>query len=158
VGQWPAFLSWAAVVISTTAHAGAAALEPGGAMAWWMAAMAAVCLLCALPMVHPVPCVTRSARHLFAMGVVMIVVHLAVLTLPHAGGHHRPEHAATSPHGAAMLAVVGVELVCLVLASTALRLGRRIASVDVRERTRVTSRAVPGPRKGLMPRQLKEIS
>ncbi|NJC23663.1 hypothetical protein BJ994_002739 [Arthrobacter pigmenti] len=121
-----------AVVVSTTAHAGAAASEPAGGMAWWMAAMAVACLACAAPLVGRRRCTSRAAEHLLGMGVVMILIHLAVLAMPSAGSHHGTAQGAESAHDGAMLALLGVELLCLILASTALRVGRHSLPVHVR--------------------------
>lgn len=111
-----------AISVSATAHA-AAASEAAGGMAWWMAAMAIACLACAAPMVGHRRCTSRAAEHLLGMGIIMILIHLAVLVLPGAGAHHGTAPGGSS-HGTVMLALLGVELVCLILASIALRLGR----------------------------------
>lgn len=125
-----------AVVVSATAHAVAAATGPTGIMAWWMAAMASACLACAAPMVGRRRCTSRAAEHLLGMGIVMILIHLAVLLLPEAGGHHGTAHGSGTSHGAAMLALLGVELFCLMLASAALRLGQRHVPVQIRTAAR----------------------
>lgn len=120
-----------AIAVSTMAHAGAAAAGSAGVMAWWMAAMAAACLACAAPMVGRRRCTSRAAEHLLGMGIVMILIHLAVLAMPAAGSHHGAAQGAGSTHDGAMLALLGVELLCLVLASAAMRLGRRTLAVHI---------------------------
>lgn len=114
-----------AIAVSTMTHAAAAASQPGGGMAWWMAAMAVACLACAAPMLGRRRCTSRAAEHLLGMGVVMIPMHLAVLAISGSGAHHGTASGTTTSHGTAMLALLGAELVCLMLASAALRLGRR---------------------------------
>lgn len=118
-------LATIAIAVSTMAHAFAAASGPAGPMAWWMAAMAVACLACAIPMVTGQRCTARAAEHLLGMGAAMIVIHLAVLAWPGAGSHHGPMHGASSGanHDVAMLALLGVELLCLMLASAVLRMG-----------------------------------
>jgi hypothetical protein len=119
---------------SATAHLVAAASGPSGAMAWWMAAMGIACLACAAPVRAGWICSGRAAAHLLAMSAAMILIHLVLLVGPGAGSHHG---AATGPpqsgrdtyesggHDATMLALIGVELLCLVAASAALRLTGR---------------------------------
>ncbi|WP_458115685.1 hypothetical protein [Arthrobacter sp. D2-10] len=130
-----------AVAVSVITHAAAAALGPAGAMAWWMAAMAVACLACAAPMVGRPRCTSRAAEHLLGMGIAMILIHLALFAMPGAGTHHGTEHGAGTSHGAAMLALLGVELVCLMLASAALRLGQR----SPRMRKQLPAHLIPSP-------------
>lgn len=128
-----------AAVGSAAAHVAAAASGPAGAMAWWMAAMGAACLTCAAPMLgfptrRPVFCAMRgaprAAGHLLVMSAAMILIHLVLLVGPGsllgtAGGHHGYAHVASTPdHQTAMLALIGVELLCLMAASAALRMTR----------------------------------
>jgi hypothetical protein len=124
----PAGIVCTAVAASGTAHAVAAATGPPGAMAWWMAAMTAICLACAAPMAVGRRCAGRAAGHLLTMSAAMILIHLVLLTAPGAGTHHGPAKgaaaAAFATHDGAMLALMGVELLCLMAASAALRLSR----------------------------------
>lgn len=121
-----------AVTVSAGAHAVAAAAGPAGPMSWWMAAMAVLCLACAAPMRLGRRCTSRAAEHLLAMGAAMILIHLAVLAAPTTGSHHGAAHGGGTSHGVAMLALLGVELLCLILASVALRLGQISPSPHVR--------------------------
>lgn len=142
----PAGLVNTAAAAGATAHAVAAAIAPAGAMAWWMTAMSAVCLACAPPMVagrcSAAPtavgrrCAGRAAGHLLTMSAAMILIHLVLLTTPGGGAHHGPAggtgDAAVATHDAAMLALIGVELLCLMAASAALRLTRSNRSANPR--------------------------
>lgn len=136
-----AALAVTAIATSTATH-GVAASVAAGAMAWWMAAMAVACLACAAPMVGRRRCTSRAAEHLLGMGIAMILIHLALFAMPGAGTHHGTEHGAGTSHGAAMLATLGVELVCLVLASAALRLGERRPR---RPHTQTAAAPISGP-------------
>ncbi|MET4540136.1 hypothetical protein ABIE37_001917 [Arthrobacter bambusae] len=123
---------------SAVAHVVAAVSGPVGVMAWWMAAMGAACLSCVAPMAgFPVrrlrPCARqaalRAAGHLLVMSAVMILIHLVLLLGPgglgSGGGHHGSVHSSTTPdHQSAMLTLIGVELLCLMAASAALRMAR----------------------------------
>ncbi|MGO4146835.1 hypothetical protein AB4Y77_17285 [Paenarthrobacter sp. YAF11_1] len=128
-----------AAVGSAAAHVVAAASGPAGVMAWWMAAMGAACLTCAAPMAGPLArrkrlcarqSAPRAAGHLLAMSAVMILIHLVLLLGPGTvfgpgSGHHGYAHGASTPdHQPAMLALIGVELLCLMAASAALRMTR----------------------------------
>jgi hypothetical protein len=133
----------AAAAGSATAHMVAAATGPAGTMAWWMAAMGIACLACAMPLVrgrlggrnvgHDGNAGSarndahRAAGHLVAMSAVMILIHLVLLVAPGVGNHHGRVDAAFTPsvHGATMLALIAIELLCLMGASAALRLARR---------------------------------
>ncbi|MDP5226418.1 MULTISPECIES: hypothetical protein [Arthrobacter] len=127
-----------AVTTGVVAHAVAAFSEPAGWMAWWMGAMAVLCLACALPMALPVAgkrrCAGRAAGHVMAMSAVMVLVHAAVVLLPGAGMHHAgssgPPHAA---HVAPMLLLIAVELLCMMSASAALRLNRPVPNTPRQE-------------------------
>jgi hypothetical protein len=138
----PAGLIGTAAAGSATAHMVAAATGPAGTMAWWMAAMGIACLACAMPLVrgrlggrnvgHDGNAGSarndahRAAGHLVAMSAVMILIHLVLLVAPGVGNHHgRVEAASPSVHGATMLALIAIELLCLMGASAALRLARR---------------------------------
>lgn len=131
----PAGLVGVSVVSGAAAHAAAAlpAFVSGaaGAMAWWMAAMGAACLVCVVPIPGKRHCVGRAAGHLLVMSAAMILIHVVLLTASGGGGHHGAVGAATShagDHADSMLAVIAVELACLLAASAALRLhGRRRA-------------------------------
>ncbi|WP_024819387.1 hypothetical protein [Arthrobacter sp. 31Y] len=128
---------------SAAAHVVAAVSGPAGVMAWWMAAMGAACLSCIAPMAgfslrRLRPCARqappRAAAHLLAMSAVMILVHLVLLLgsggLGSGGGHHGSVHSSagrgttSSDHQSSMLMLIGVELLCLVAASAALRMAR----------------------------------
>ncbi|UKA50509.1 hypothetical protein LFT48_02900 [Arthrobacter sp. FW305-123] len=124
---------------SAAAHVVAAVSGPAGVMAWWMAAMGAACLSCVAPMMgFPArrlrPCARqaapRAAGHLLAMSAAMILIHLVLLLGPGglsgtAGGHHGIVHSTTTwDHQVAMLTLIGVELLCLMAASAALRVTR----------------------------------
>lgn len=132
IGWMQSGLVTTAVAVSAGAHAVAAATGPAGVMAWWMAAMAALCLACAAPMVLGRRCTSRAAEHLLAMGAAMILIHLAVLAIPESGHHHGAAEGSSTSHGVTMLALLGVELLCLMLASAALRLGQHGPSLHVR--------------------------
>ncbi|WP_104043443.1 hypothetical protein [Arthrobacter sp. ZGTC412] len=130
----PAGLVGAAAAVSATAHLVAAASGPSGAMAWWMAAMGIACLACTTPMRAGRICSGRAAGHLLAMSAAMVLIHLVLLVAPGAGSHHgaaaEVAHNGRIPyesagHDGAMPALIGVELLCLLAASTALRLTRR---------------------------------
>lgn len=135
----PAGIVGTAAAGSATAHVVAAATGPAGMMAWWMAAMGIACLACALPLVRGRFCdrnvgnagsarndAHRSAGHLMAMTAVMILFHLVLLVAPWAGAHHGGASGASpSAHGTTMMALIAVELICLIGASAALRLARR---------------------------------
>ncbi|MEV7604015.1 hypothetical protein AB0N65_01065 [Paenarthrobacter sp. NPDC089322] len=135
----PAVMVGAAAAGSTAAHLAAAMTGPG-AMAWLMAVMGAACLACAVPMAAGRWCAGRAAGHLLAMSAAMILVHLTLLLGPAAGNHTLESHhdfvgagaagspgastAASTGHDSAMLALIAVELLCLMAASAALRLSR----------------------------------
>lgn len=131
-----------AAVGSATAHAVAAAAGPVGMMAWWMGAMGISCLACAVPLVRGRFCARnvanagevgtarndtrRAAGHLVAMTAVMILIHLVLLVAPGSRAHHGGAGPVSpSSHDATMLALIAVELLCLIGASAALRLARR---------------------------------
>lgn len=143
-----------AAIASSVAHLVAAAVGPGGAMAWWMAAMGVACLTCAVPMFgvrrissRPSISIThgisikhsagRAAGHLWAMTAAMILIHLGLLLFAGTGSHHGGGSSSTpaagfsgipaAGHGAAMLGLIAVELLCLLGASMALRLTRGTA-------------------------------
>ncbi|MDQ0822446.1 hypothetical protein QFZ79_000183 [Arthrobacter sp. V4I6] len=124
----PAGIVTAVSAVSTAAHVIAAATSPAGVMAWWMAAMAAVCLASAAPMMAGRLCAGHGAGRLLAMNAAMILLHLVLLTAPGTGGRH--SHATTTGmaalpgHEGAMLTLIAVELLCLMGASAALRLAR----------------------------------
>ena len=134
----PATVVWVAAIASSVAHGVAAALGPGGAMDWWMAAMGAACLTCAGPLIldrrsissrHSISIkhsAGRAAGHLWAMTAAMILIHLALLLFAGTGSHHGggSNGAPAVGHGAAMLGLIAVELLCLLGASVALRLAR----------------------------------
>ncbi|OFI39378.1 hypothetical protein BIU82_14430 [Arthrobacter sp. SW1] len=136
----PAGLVGLSVVSGVSAHAAAAvpAFVSGtaGAMAWWMAAMGAACLACAAPMPRRKHCVGRAAGHLLVMSAAMILIHVVLLTSSGGGGHHGAAMAAlphAGAHADSMLAVIAVQLACLMAASAALRLhGRRRAVLQAR--------------------------
>ncbi|ABM09447.1 hypothetical protein J3A64_003101 [Pseudarthrobacter sp. PvP004] len=116
---------------SAVAHVVAAASGPAGVMAWWMAAMGAACLSCAAPMAgFPArtfcagQAATRAAGHLLAMSAAMILIHLVLLLGPGSGHHGHVQGASTPDHQPAMLILIGVELLCLMAASAALRMTR----------------------------------
>jgi len=124
---------------SAAAHVVAAVSGPAGVMAWWMAAMGAACLSCAAPLVgfparrlrlRARQAAPRAAGHLLAMSAAMILIHLVLLLGPGslsgtAGGHHGFVHGSTMPdHQTSMLTLIGVELLCLIAASAALRMAR----------------------------------
>ncbi|TLM88239.1 hypothetical protein [Pseudarthrobacter sp. NamE5] len=135
----PYWLVSIAVTVSASAHAIAAATGPAGPMGWWMAVMAILCLTCAAPLAgrtkaaaptsSRAPRAGKAAGHLFAMSGVMILIHLLVLTLPDSASHHHgaaasDASAAFMTHETAMLALIAVEILCLMVASAALRLSR----------------------------------
>ncbi|WP_120523091.1 hypothetical protein [Arthrobacter celericrescens] len=124
----PAGIVGTSVTAGAAAHVAAALTGPAGAMAWWMAAMGAACLACASPLALPARCAGRAAAHLLAMSAVMILIHLVLLVPSGAGGHHGTAAAAAPGHAGSMLAVIAVELACLMGASVALRLHRRTLS------------------------------
>ncbi len=136
----PAGIVSTAAAVSATTHAVAAATGPAGAMAWWMAAMGAVCLACAAPMVRGRRCAGRAAGHLMTMSAAMILIHLVLLTAPGAGTHHGAAKgvraSAFATHDGTMLAVIAAELLCLMGASVALRLTRSIRSANHRSAAR----------------------
>ena len=124
----PAGIVGTSVSAGAAAHVAAALTVPAGAMAWWMAAMGAACLACASPLTLRVRCAGRAAGHLLAMSSVMILIHLMLLVSSGAGGHHGTAARAAPGHAGSMLAVIAVELACLLGASVALRLHRRTLS------------------------------
>lgn len=128
----PAGVVSASAAISAAAHVAAAAMEPAVAMACWMAAMGAVCLACAAPLVTGRRCAGRAAGHLMTMSAAMVLIHTVLLTAPGGRAHHGAAAgggaAAFAPHEGTMLALIGVELVCLTGASVALRLARSAGS------------------------------
>lgn len=149
--RFPAGIVGIAAAGSAVAHVVAAASGPAGVMAWGMAAMGAACLACAAPMVAGRFCAARlgqaagwaagrAAGHLLVMSAAMILVHLALLVAPGTGGHriHVDASGTAGPHGqfgsheGAMLALIAVELLCLMAASAALRLSRATAPDAVR--------------------------
>ncbi|MFC9336354.1 hypothetical protein [Arthrobacter sp. NPDC057009] len=121
-----------AVAVSAGAHSVAAAAGPAGAMGWWMAAMAAVCLTCGAPLVVGRRCAGKAAGHLLATTGAMVLIHVVLLTVPNSGAHHVTVAAAgaavSMAHAPAMLAVMGVELLCMMAASAVLRLSRHNAA------------------------------
>jgi hypothetical protein len=135
----PAGIVGTAAAGSATAHLVAAATGPAGMMAWWMAAMGIACLACAMPLVRGRFCdrnvgnggsarndALRAAGHLVAMSAVMVLTHLVLLVVPDARGHHSgADGGHPSAHGITMLALIAVELICLLGASAALRLAHR---------------------------------
>lgn len=128
----PAGLVTTVTTVSAAAHLAAAVLSPAGVMAWWMVAMAAICIAGAVPSLAGRLCAGRTAGHLLAMNAAMILIHLVLVTSPATGNHHGH----TAPvgvselhgHDEAMLALIAVELLCLMGASTALRLSRTQAA------------------------------
>ncbi|MBB6407054.1 hypothetical protein [Arthrobacter sp. AZCC_0090] len=139
--QVPGAVVCTAVIASSVAHLVAAAMGPGGAMAWWMAAMGVACLTCAVPMfgrrrISIKHRANRAAGHLWAMTAVMTLIHLSLLLFAGTGSHHGGGSSITpagqgipaAGHGAAMLGLIAVELLCLLGASMALRL-TRVAAV-----------------------------
>ncbi len=104
-----------------------------------MAAMVLWCLRCALSLVRPAPgsaaCPARSLRHLWAMALAMVLLHVVLLTgFPWSrGGHHHGGAASAVASGATagpdagavlMLAVVGVELAICFACAVGLRAAR----------------------------------
>lgn len=104
-----------------------------------MAAMVLWCLRCALGLVRPAPgsaaCPARSLRHLWAMALAMVLLHVVLLTgFPWSrGGHHHGGAASAVASGATagpdagavlMLAVVGVELAICFACAVGLRAAR----------------------------------
>ena len=65
-GGLPSRIVALAIAVSAGAHCVAAAAGPAGAMGWWMAAMAAVCLTCGAPLVIGRGCARKAAGHLLA--------------------------------------------------------------------------------------------
>jgi len=128
----PAGLVGVGAAGSAVAHVVAAASSPAGFMTWWMAAMGAACLTCAAPMayspnrprIYARQAVPRAAGHLLAMSAVMVLIHLVLLLGPGGGHHGYTQGASVADHQAAMLTLIGVELLCLVAASAALRIAR----------------------------------
>lgn len=128
----------AAVLALTAASCGIhlfAASTATGAMAWVMAGMGLACLTCLGHIPRRRHGVRSAAGHLLAMCAVMAVVHMAWLTFPgHAGGHHHGAAAAVAStqrvaaHGGTMLAVIGVELLCLAGATALVRAERHSTS------------------------------
>ncbi|PRB35083.1 hypothetical protein CQ020_22610 [Arthrobacter sp. MYb23] len=158
---------------SAAAHVVAAVSGPAGVMAWWMAAMGAACLSCIAPMAgFPVrrlrPCARqaapRAASHLLAMSAVMILIHMVLLLGPagmgsgsglgSGGGHHGSVHSSagrgttSSDHQTSMLTLIGVEFLCLIAASAALRMARTPASPRTSAPPRTTAPPLtpPSPR------------
>ncbi|WNB88579.1 hypothetical protein RGB72_11545 [Glutamicibacter protophormiae] len=138
----PAGLLLSAVVLGAATHV-LASLGDTGPMAWLMLAMGLSCLSC---LVHgrrgaSDVVVGRIAGHFMVMSVAMIAVHVAVLLLM--GGshaHHVHGLAGQAPvavaadlnqHLLEMLATMGVELLCLALGASALRLARRARLPDI---------------------------
>ncbi|MFK0040242.1 hypothetical protein ACIQTW_10410 [Paenarthrobacter sp. NPDC090517] len=130
----PAGLVGVAAAGSAIAHVTAAAGTPAGVMAWWMAAMGAACLTCTAPMACSLigrrfrlcarQAAPRAASHLLAMSAAMILIHLVLLLGPGGGHHGYTRRASVAGHQAAMLTLIGVELLCLLAASAALRIAR----------------------------------
>ncbi|MFF1828515.1 hypothetical protein [Paenarthrobacter sp. NPDC058040] len=167
-GTIPAGIVGTAAAGSAAAHVLAAVAGPAGHMAWLMAAMGVACLACVGPMLRGRNCAglwragwnldrrnreqpaggraTRAASHLLAMSAVMILIHLVLLAAPGfmagsgAGAHHGGAGGeSSSAHGVTMLALIAVELACLMGASAALRLSRRtpdLSSPDLTPSTR----------------------
>ncbi|MFJ3958140.1 hypothetical protein [Arthrobacter sp. NPDC090010] len=114
-----------AVVVGVAAHLVAAAREPVGLMAWWMAGMGVLCLLCLLPMVTKRHCPGRAAGHLMAMSAAMVLFHAVVVLMPGLGSHHGMAMGVSQGnHMAPMLLLIVVELFCMMGAAAALRLNR----------------------------------
>lgn len=141
----PACIVGAAAVASSAIHTLAAVSGMAGATAWLMTAMGVACLTCYGPILAARRCAEpvqaarrcagrvsgeaagRAAGHLLAMSVVMIFIHLVMIASPVAGSHHHsatPVPQAFASHDVAMLGVIGVEILCLMAASAALRLSR----------------------------------
>ena len=161
----PARIVIAAAAVSGIAHAlaalaaassGASAASDGaaGAMAWGMAAMGVVCVACAVPAAARPRCAAKAAGHLMAMSAVMILVHLATLTIlaqpsagagahhgvgvaSHAGADHSGYAGAAGHvgHASTMLGLMGVEFACLMASSLALRMTHRERSAAANPRT-----------------------
>ncbi|WP_377486654.1 hypothetical protein [Paenarthrobacter aurescens] len=108
-----------------------------------MTGMTILCLSCAAPLLSRSQANTvaswcvfqtrKAAGHLLVMSGVMILVHLVILTSPESAGHHGAPNAGgvVEDHHVAMLALMAVELLCLVAAAVALRLCR-VAQVAAR--------------------------
>ena len=118
----------------------AASLSAHGTMAAVMALMALACLSCLVPSrgAPGVPRGQRACVHFMVMTVVMITVHVTWILLM-GGAAHGHAHGAmtvtpgrTDPHTVTMLAVVGIEFVCLVLGTLALRRTRLPGPAPVR--------------------------
>ncbi|QTF73266.1 hypothetical protein [Arthrobacter woluwensis] len=125
-----------AVTTGVVAHAVAALSEPVEWMAWWMGAMAVLCLACALPMAGRRRCAGRAAGHVMAMSAVMVLVHASVVLLPGSGLHHGAGAGSGTGHAAhsgPMLLLIAVELLCMMSASVALRLNRPVRTITCQE-------------------------
>ncbi|MBT8162218.1 hypothetical protein KKI43_17435 [Arthrobacter sp. GN70] len=145
----PARIIIAAAAVSAMAHTLAAAVSAAsavsdGAMTWGMAAMGVVCMACAVPAAARPRCADKAAGHLMTMSAVMILVHLAMLTLfaqPEAGaGAHHGGAAHTGAavhvgHASTMFGLMGVEFACLMASSLALRMTHRERSAAANPRT-----------------------
>lgn len=131
--QRPPALILGAVGLGVVAHL-AASLGAHGVMAAVMALMALACLSCLVSR-REAPGALRAHRmcvHFMVMTVVMIAVHVAWIVML-GGGSHGHSHGAMAttsshadPHTTTMLAVVGIEFVCLVLGALALRRTRAL--------------------------------
>ena len=112
----------AAVICST-------ALGGRGPSAVAMGAMGALCLTC-LPHLWTAKCdIEKSALQLMLMSAAMALVHLFWIGLPGMDGHGHGAHAgpgSAEQHGAAMLALIALELVALALASVVMRINRSV--------------------------------
>lgn len=126
----PVALLVGAVIIGTGAHL-AAGLSATGPMGWTMIAMGFACLSCLLHLRAPMtPGSVRVATgHLVTMTVLMVAIHALWLMATgadmtgHSHGAATPDRTAmgADPHTTVMIALIGVELACLVLGAAAMR-------------------------------------
>lgn len=116
------------VLLVSAAHL-LTALGGRGSSAVVMGAMGALCLTC-LPHLWAAKCdIEKSALQLMLMSAAMALVHLFWIGVPGMDGHGHGAHAgpgSADQHGAAMLALITLELVALALASVVMRLNRSV--------------------------------
>lgn len=132
----PAMALVLAASVAAAAHlAGAAGAVSSGAeqwMAWMMAAMGVACLGCLVHLCRPAHGVAVAAVHLMVMSATMAVIHAVVVLAAGASAHHHDRRVSVGDelgldHAGAMLVLIGVELICLMVASGVNRHARRTA-------------------------------
>ncbi|MDO5744348.1 MAG: hypothetical protein Q4P23_07750 [Micrococcaceae bacterium] len=122
------WLLGATALAAATAHV-LTALGGQGVMAFLMGAMGLACLTCLPHLRATTHGIEKSALHLMLMSGAMALVHMLWIGLPGMEGH---DHSATATagepdaHGAAMLGLIGLELLALMVAATVMRINRPV--------------------------------